>query len=74
MKTYYNALAELFKLAAMHNDTLATANLARLLELTSEPVAALAHWSKCKGSMYRIADTLTMQEIDDGLANLEQQQ
>ncbi len=44
MKQYHEALAELFKLACIYKDTIATANLAKLLELTTSPVEAKAHW------------------------------
>ena len=65
MKHYHEALSELFKLAFMYHDTLAAANLAKLLELTTEPVEAKAHWMKFRSELRRIADTITLQQVDD---------
>lgn len=67
MKTYLTALAELFKLATMYSDRKATANLAKLLELSVEPVAALEHWNRCKGDMFCIADSLVVQDVSEYL-------
>lgn len=67
MKTYLTAIAELFKLATMYSDRKATANLAKLLDLSMEPVAALAHWNACKGDMYGIADSLVVQDVSEYL-------
>lgn len=67
MKAYLAALAELFKLATMYSDRKATANLAKLLELSMEPIAALAHWNSCKGDMYGIADSLVVQDVSEFL-------
>lgn len=65
MKKYHEALAELFKLACIYKDTIAIANLAKLLELTTEPQDALWHWESFKNDLRRIADTITLQAIDD---------
>lgn len=67
MKNYLTAIAELFKLATMYRDRKATANLAKLLELSMEPVAALAHWDSCKGDMYQLADSLVVQDVSEFL-------
>ena len=65
MKTCHESLAELFKLACIYKDTVATANLAKLLELTTEPVEAKAHWLTFRNDLRRIADTITLQTIDE---------
>lgn len=67
MKHYLQSLAELFKLSTMCSDRKATANLAKLLELSMEPVAALAHWNGCKGDMYQLADSLVVQDVSEYL-------
>ena len=67
MKAYLAALSELFKLATMYSDKRAAANLAKLLELTMQPVAALAHWNNIKGDMFSIADSLVVQDVSDYL-------
>lgn len=67
MKSYLTALAELFKLATIYSDKRATANLAKLLELSMDPVAALEHWNSCKGDMYGIADSLVVQDVSEFL-------
>ena len=65
MKNYHESLAELFKLACIYKDTIATANLAKLLELTTEPVEAKAHWFTFRNDLRRIADTITLQQVDE---------
>lgn len=65
MKNYHESLAELFKLACIYKDTIATANLAKLLELTTSPVEANAHWLTFRNDLRRIADTITLQQVDD---------
>lgn len=65
MKTYLEAMSELFKLACIYKDTVATANLAKLLELTTEPVEAKAHWFTFRNDLRRIADTITLQQVDE---------
>lgn len=67
MKQYLQSIAELFKLATIYSDRKATANLAKLLELSMEPVAALAHWNNCKGDMYQLADSLVVQDVSEYL-------
>ena len=70
MKQYHEALAELFKLACIYKDTIATANLAKLLELTTSPVEAKAHWVAFRSDLRRIADTITLQQVDDYFAEV----
>ena len=65
MKVYHESLAELFKLACIYKDTITTANLAKLLELTTEPVEANTHWLTFRSDLRRIADTITLQQVDD---------
>lgn len=67
MNQYLTALAELFKLATMYGDKQATANLAKLLELSMQPVAALENWNSVKGDMYEIADYLVAQDVSEYL-------
>lgn len=69
MKQYLTALAELFKLARMYpgDNIRNTAILAKQLELSMEPTAALEHWNKIKGELHSIADTLVIQDVSDFL-------
>lgn len=67
MKHYLAALAELFKLATIYSDKRATAILAKQLELSMEPNQALEHWNTNKGHLHSIADTLTIQTVDEFL-------
>ena len=67
MKQYHNALAELFKVAAMQHDLAATGIAATLLELSTEPAKALKFWKGAKAYVVGMVDTLTVQEIDDYL-------
>lgn len=70
MNHYHNALAELFKQAAMQHDLVATGILAKLLELTTEPAKALAYWNNNKQHVERLADSLTVQEITEYLESV----
>lgn len=70
MKNYHEAMSELFKLACIYKDTVATANLAKLLELTTSPVEAKAHWLTFRNDLRRIADTITLQQVDDYFAEV----
>lgn len=67
MQNYLTALAELFKLAAMHGELSLTGQIARLLELSTQPSAQLSHWRKMRHDAVAYADTLTLQDIDDHL-------
>lgn len=67
MNQYLQSLAELFKLATIYSDNRATASLAKLLELSMQPVAALEHWNGVKGGMYGIADSLVVQDVSEYL-------
>lgn len=67
MNHYHKAMSELFKQAAMHRDLTVTGILAKLLELTTEPVKALAYWNNIKQHVERLADSLTVQEITEYL-------
>lgn len=64
---YLNALAELFKAAAMYSDKAMTGQLARLLELSMQPSEQLRYWQEIRGYMFTVADTVTIQDIDDYL-------
>lgn len=69
MKGHLKAMAELFRLARMYpgDKVLHTAILAKQLELSMEPTAALEHWNKNKGELHRIADTLIIQQVSEFL-------
>lgn len=67
MKNYLQSLAELFKLANIYNERSATAGLAKLLELSTEPNRALAHWNSIKGDLHTIADTIVLQDVSEFL-------
>ena len=67
MKQYLTAIAELFKLATIYRDSSATAHLAKLLELSTEPNRALAHWNLIKGDLHTIADTIVLQDVSEFL-------
>ena len=67
MQSYLIALAELFKSAAMHRELVITGKLATLLELSMQPTGQLNYWRKVRTDMFRIADSLTLQDIDDYL-------
>lgn len=67
MRNYLTALAELFKLSTMYADKRATANLAKLLELSTEPTRAIAHWNSIKGDLRTIADTIVLQDVSEFL-------
>jgi hypothetical protein len=67
MQTYLNALAELIKLAAMYNDKAMTGHVARLLELSLQPKAALEYWQQYGNYFSTVADTMLLQDIEDYL-------
>lgn len=67
MQTYLNNLAELFKLAAMYRDKAMTGHLARLLELSLQPKAALEYWQQYGKYFRTVADALLLQEIEEYL-------
>jgi len=67
MQSYLIALAELFKSAAMHRELVITGKLATLLELSIQPTEQLNYWRKIRTDMFRIVDSLTLQDIDDYL-------
>lgn len=69
MKQYLQAMAELFRLARMYPDDkiFHTAILSKQLELSMEPNRALEHWNTNKGHLHSIADTLTIQTVDEFL-------
>lgn len=66
---YLNALAELFKSAAMYSDKAMTGQLARFLELSLQPAAQLRYWQEIRGYMFTVADMVTIQDIDSYLEN-----
>ena len=67
MQPYLSAMSELFKSAAMHREIVITGKLATLLELSMQPTEQLNYWRKIRTDMFRIADSLTLQDIDDYL-------
>jgi len=67
MQSYLTALSELFKAAAKYSDKAMTGQLATLLELSTQPAEQLAHWNKIRRYMFTVADSITIQEIDDYL-------
>ena len=67
MQTYLLNLAELFKLSSMYRDPHMVCHLCRLLELSLQPTAALAHFQHYKKYFATIADTIVLQEIEDYL-------
>lgn len=64
---YLNALAELFKSAAMHRDKAMYEQLIKMLELSLQPAAQLRYWQEIRGYMFTVADLMTIQDIDDYL-------
>ena len=64
---YLNAIAELFKAAAMYKDNAMAGQLLTLLELSMQPSEQLEHWNKIRRYMFTVADSITIQEIDDYL-------
>lgn len=67
MKLYLQSMAELFLLATIYSDRSATAGLAKLLELSTEPTRAMVHWNSIKGSLHMIADTIVLQDVSEFL-------
>lgn len=65
---YLSALAELFKLAAIYGDSSTIGNLCKFLELSLEPVEQLVYWMNNKRLMTWNCDTLTVQTIEEYLA------
>jgi len=65
---YLSAIAELFKLAAMYDDPAAVGHLSEFLELSLEPVEQLVYWMNNKRAMTWNCDTLTVQTIEEYLA------
>ena len=65
---YLTAMAEAFKVAAMYDDHIMTGHLARFLELSLEPVEQLFYFMTHKASMTAGLDTMTVQDIEEYLA------
>ena len=64
---YLNALAEPFKAAHIYSDKAMTGQLAKLLELSMQPAQQLRYWQEIRGYMFTVADTLTIQSVDEYL-------
>ena len=70
MQSYLTAIAECFKVCGIHGcDRLMHAHLCRLLELSSQPVAALDYFRRNKQGMTCGVDTMFVQDIEDYLKN-----
>ena len=66
-KNYVLAISECFKTAAMYGDKMQTGHIAKLLELSLQPSAAIDYFTRHKSVLCHGVDTMFVQDIDDYL-------
>lgn len=69
MSDYLKALSECIKQAAMYGNKLQSGYVAKLIELSAQPQAALVHYMTHKRMITDGLDTIDVQAIEDYLTD-----